>query len=85
MLTLEKLQLVNKMTTQLAVCQINPISKKHCKMIAIDLSNQRGGDADPKATQQINFSRNLVQDGGQNTTLLKQLKMLQVYMLHFML
>ena len=55
MLTLEKLQLVNKMTTQLAVCQINPISKKHCKMIAVDLSNQKGADADPKATQQINF------------------------------
>ena len=38
--------------------------KTHYKMIAIDLSKQRALDADPKAIQQINFTRNL--DGNNN-------------------
>ena len=33
--------------------------KKHYKMIAIDLSKQNAIDADSKAMQQINFTRNL--------------------------
>ena len=32
---------------------------KHYKMIATDLSKQQAIDADPKAIQQINFTRNL--------------------------
>ena len=32
-------------------------------MIAIDLSEQQELDADPKATQQINFTRNLYRPG----------------------
>ena len=33
--------------------------KNNYKIIAIDLSEQQDLDADPKATQQINFARNL--------------------------
>ena len=33
------------------------------KMIAIDISEQQGLDADPKAIQQINFTANLDWDG----------------------
>ena len=33
--------------------------KTYYKMIAIDLSKQQALDADPKAIQQINFTRNL--------------------------
>ena len=33
--------------------------KKYYKLIAIDLSKQQELDADPKATQQINFTGNL--------------------------
>ena len=33
--------------------------KKHYKMIAIDLSKQQELDANPKAIEQINFTRNL--------------------------
>ena len=40
--------------------------KGHYKMIAIDLSKQQVLDADPRATQQINFTANLDRDG--NTT-----------------
>ena len=36
-------------------------------MIAIDLSNQKALDTDPKAIQQINFTGNLDQAG--NTTM----------------
>ena len=35
--------------------------KNYYKMIAIDLSKQQPLDADPKAIQQINFTRNLAQ------------------------
>ena len=38
-------------------------------MIAIDLSKQQALDADPKATQQINFSGNLAGDPIANTTM----------------
>ena len=33
--------------------------KDHYKMIAIDLSKQQALDADPRSTQQINFTANL--------------------------
>ena len=33
--------------------------KKHCKMVAIDLSKQQTLDANPKAIQKINFTGNL--------------------------
>ena len=35
----------------------------HYKMIAIDLSKQQESDADPKAMQQINFTKNLDKAG----------------------
>ena len=38
--------------------------KKHCKMIAIDLSKQQATDADPKAIQQISFIGNLERQNG---------------------
>ena len=38
-------------------------------MIAIDLSEQQALDADPKAVQQINFTRNLSRTGNGNTTM----------------
>ena len=41
--------------------------KDHYKMIAIDLTKQQGLDADPRATQQINFTANLDREG--NTTM----------------
>ena len=41
--------------------------KHHYKMIAIDLSKQQAPDTDPKAIQQINFTRNL--DRAENTTM----------------
>ena len=39
------------------------------KIIAIDLSKQHGLDDDPKATQQINFTRNLAPSGNAETTI----------------
>ena len=36
--------------------------KNHYKMVAVDLSKQQDLDADPKATQQIIFTANLVGD-----------------------
>ena len=36
-------------------------------MITIDLSKQQALDADPRAIQQINFTKNL--DGAENTTI----------------
>ena len=44
-----------------------PSFKEHYKSIAIDLSKQQELDVDSKATQQINFSRNLNRAG--NTTM----------------
>ena len=41
--------------------------KDHYKIIAIDLSKQQVLDADPRATQQINFTANLDRAG--NTTM----------------
>ena len=35
-----------------------PYFKKYCKLITIDLSKQQTLDADPKAIQKINFTRN---------------------------
>ena len=43
-----------------------PYFKQNHKMIAIDLSKQQALDADPRATQQINFTANLDRAG--NTT-----------------
>ena len=67
MLTLERLQQVKVMITQLDVCYIIPISKKYYKLIARDLSKQRKLDVDPKAMQQINFIGNL--DRGEGAAL----------------
>ena len=36
-----------------------PYFKKYYKLIALDLSKQQKLDADPKAIQQINFTRNV--------------------------
>ena len=48
------------MITQLIVCwTIANYFKKYYKMIATDLSKQQALDADPKAIQKINFTRNL--------------------------
>ena len=44
-----------------------PYFKDHYKMIAIGLSKQQELDADPRATQQINFTANLDRAG--NTTM----------------
>ena len=44
-----------------------PYFKNHYKMIAIDLSKEQALDADPRAIQQINFTRNLDRAG--NTTM----------------
>ena len=41
--------------------------KENYKMIAIDLSKQQALDADPRATQQVNFAANLDREG--NTTM----------------
>ena len=41
--------------------------KENYKMITIDLSKQQTLDADPRAIQQINFTKNL--DGAGNTTI----------------
>ena len=59
MITLERLQLVKVMITQLDVYQINPIQKKYYKLIATDFSKQQKLDADAKAIQQINFTGDL--------------------------
>ena len=40
-----------------------PYLKEHYRMIKIDLSKQQALDANPKAIQQINFTRNLNRDG----------------------
>ena len=37
--------------------------KNYCAMIAIDLSEQQALEADSKAIQRINFTKNLVGDG----------------------
>ena len=43
---------------------------KECyKMIAIDLNKQQTIYADPKAIEQINFIRNIVQDTNANITI----------------
>ena len=62
MITLERLQLVKVMITQLDVYQINPI-KKCYKLIAIDFSKQQKLDGDTKAIQQINFTGDLTRKG----------------------
>ena len=37
--------------------------KNYCKMIAVNLSKQQALDADPKTTQQVNFTANLDRAG----------------------
>ena len=41
-----------------------PYFKRYYELIVIDLSKQQKLDADPKAIQQINFTRNLHETGG---------------------
>ena len=67
MITFEKLQLVKEMITNMITNQLFVYFKNYYKMIAIDLSKQEALDADPKATQQINFTANLDRVG--NTTM----------------
>ena len=58
---LEKLLLVKEMTTG---CLLDYISfKNYYKMSAVDLSKRQALDADPKATQQLNFTANLDRAG----------------------
>ena len=46
------------------VCLLNyPYFKEHYELTATDISKQQAPDADSKATQQINFTRNLEQAG----------------------
>ena len=47
------------MITLLDVYQTIHVSKKYYNLISIDLTKQQKLDAAPKATQQINFTRNL--------------------------
>ena len=54
MKTLEKVQLVKEMITQLVLLLDYNYFKKH-KMIATDLSKQQELDVDPKAIQDIYF------------------------------
>ena len=63
MIVFEKLQQVNEMIVQLDYDSF----KNYYKMIALDLSKQQALDADRKAIQQINFTRNLAQDPIGNT------------------
>ena len=63
MKTLEKLQLVIEMITQLVVLLDYPYFKDSYKMIAKDLSKQQALDADPRAIQQINLTANLDRAG----------------------
>ena len=46
-----------------------PYFKVNYNLIATDLSKQQALDADPKATQQINFTENLGKEGYANTTM----------------
>ena len=41
-----------------------PYFKKYYKLIAVDLSKQQKLNSDPKAIQQINFTRNLTKEEG---------------------
>ena len=59
MITLERLRRAKVMITQLGVDWSIPISKKHCKLIAVDLCKQKKLNAESKAIQQINFTGDL--------------------------
>ena len=58
MITFEKLQLVKK-TIKTGCLPDCPYFKEQYESIAIDLSKQQALDAEPKAIQQISFTRNL--------------------------
>ena len=51
-----------------------PYLKKYYKLIATDLSKQQRLEADPKETQQINFTGNLERDGNKCFSLVKKRK-----------
>ena len=55
--------------------------KEYYVLIAIDLRKQQGLDANPKATQKINFTGNLDQD--QNTTMFFIIKEVKESILDF--
>ena len=84
MITFDKLQLVKVMITPSDVYQIIPILENAIKLISVDIRKQQKLDADPKATQQINFTGNLERD--ENTTffslLKKQKKLFQIFQKH---
>ena len=46
--------------------------KENCKLVPTDSNKRQAFDADPKAIQQINFSRNIVQKMQQYFSLLKK-------------
>ena len=48
--------------------------KENCKLVPTDSNKRQAFDADPKAIQQINFSRNIVQKMQQYFSLLKKQK-----------
>ena len=66
----ERLRRVKVMITQLGVDQSIPISKKQCKLIAVDLCKQQKLNADSKAIQQINFTVDLDRAEGSTTFLI---------------
>ena len=59
MVVFKKLQHVKEIIIQLVVLLDYNCSKNYYRMMAMDLSKQQALDADPKAIQQINFTRNV--------------------------
>ena len=56
-----------------AGCLLNYIYfKNYCKMIVVDLSKQQALDADPKAIQQINFTKKIEQEIQESISFLKK-------------
>lgn len=59
MTTLEKLLQVKEMTTQLVFFLDYEYFKEKCKLIAVDLSQQKSLSTDPNVKQHINITGNL--------------------------
>ena len=59
MIIFKNFQQVKEMILQVFVLRDYNYVKEHYKMVAIDLSKQKGLNSDPKAIQQINFTGNL--------------------------
>ena len=80
MAILEKLLLVKETTIKLFACLIIHTAKNYM-LIAIDLSKQQILDADPKATQFLNFTGNL--ERAENTIFFFIIKEVKEKILHF--